>query len=31
MNFGRVKPRTVAVRAADPARAIEFQGFYVLR
>jgi hypothetical protein len=31
MNFGRVTPRSIAVSSVDPARPVEFQGFYVLR
>jgi hypothetical protein len=30
-NLGSVKPRTIAVKAADPGRPIDFRGFYVLR
>lgn len=31
MNFGRARERTVAVRAVDDGRPVQFQGFYVLR
>jgi hypothetical protein len=30
-NLGRVKPRTIAVTAADRGSTIDFRGFYVLR
>jgi hypothetical protein len=30
-NLGRVKPRTIAVTAADNGSTIDFRGFYVLR
>ena len=31
MNFDRVTPRSIAVSSVDPARPVDFQGFYVLR
>jgi hypothetical protein len=31
MNFGRVRARTVAVKAVDRDKSVHFQGYYVLR